>query len=169
MIVVQTGRLILRTFSERDAAFYFELWKQPKWIQYIGDKNFQTVDDAKASLLKGPMQMYTQMGFSLYAVVLKESNTPIGMCGLIKRDTLDDVDIGYGLLPAYEGKGYALEAARAVMAYAKNELRLKRVVAITTTDNKKSISLLEKIGMRYEKMVKAPNDDSSLMLFAAEV
>jgi [ribosomal protein S5]-alanine N-acetyltransferase len=168
MIILETERLILRTFNVDDAAFYFDLWKQASWIQYIGDKKFRNVDDARESLINGPMKMYADKGFSLYLVALKD-HTPIGMCGLIKRDTLDDVDLGYGLLAAYEGKGYTIEAAKAVMAYAKKELGLKRVVAITTTDNKKSISLLGKIGLRYEKMVKAPSDDTQLMLFAMEI
>jgi RimJ/RimL family protein N-acetyltransferase len=168
MIILETERLLLRTFTVEDAAFYFDLWKQVSWIEFIGDKKFRSVDDARESLINGPMKMYADKGFSLYLMMLKD-HTPIGMCGLIKRDTLDDIDIGYGLLAAYEGKGYTLEAAKAVMAYAKNELRLKRVVAITVSDNKKSISLLEKINMRYEKMVKAPNDDSQLMLYATEI
>ncbi len=168
MIILETERLIVRTFNVDDAAFYFDLWKQASWVQYIGDKKFRNVDDARESLLNGPMKMYADKGFSLYLMTLKD-HTPIGMCGLIKRDTLDDVDIGYGLLSVYEGKGYTLEAVRAVMEYAKNDLHLKRVVAITTTDNKKSISLLEKIGMRYEKMVKVPNDDEQLMLYGKDI
>jgi RimJ/RimL family protein N-acetyltransferase len=168
MIILETERLILRTFTVEDAAFYFDLWKQASWIQYIGDKKFRGVDDARESLINGPMKMYADKGFSLYLMTLKD-HTPIGMCGLIKRDSLDDVDIGYGLLSAYERKGYTLEAAKAVMAYAKNELHLKRVVAITVSDNKKSISLLEKVGMRYEKMVKAPSDDTQLMLYATAI
>jgi [ribosomal protein S5]-alanine N-acetyltransferase len=168
MIILETERLILRTFNLDDAGFYFQLWKQASWIQYIGDKKFRNVYDARESLLNGPMKMYADKGFSLYMMTLKD-HTPIGMCGLIKRDTLDDVDIGYGLLSGYEGKGYTLEAAKAIMTYAKQEMKLKRVVAITTTDNKKSISLLEKIGMRYEKMVKAPNDDGQLMLYGKDI
>lgn len=168
MIILETERLILRTFNVDDAAFYFDLWKQASWIQFIGDKKFRDVDDARESLISGPMKMFADKGFSLYLMTLKD-NTPIGMCGLIKRDTLDDVDIGYGLLSAYEGKGYTIEAAQAVMDYAKKIVLLKRVVAITTTDNKKSISLLEKIGMRYEKLVKAPNDDAQLMLYGKDI
>lgn len=168
MIILETERLILRTFTVDDAAFYFQLWKQASWIQFIGGKKFRNVDDARESLLNRPMKMYADKGFSLYLMTLKD-HTPIGMCGLIKRDTLDDVDIGYGLLSAYEGKGYTIEAAKAVMDYAKNELRLKRIVAITSSDNRKSISLLEKIGMRYEKMVKAPNDDTQLMLYGKDI
>ncbi len=168
MIILETERLILRSFNVDDAAFYFTLWKQASWIQFIGDKKFRDVDDARESLLNGPMKMFVDKGFSLYLTTLKD-DTPIGMCGLIKRDTLDDVDIGYGLLSAYEGKGYTIEAARAVMDYAKNDLHLQRIVAITTTDNQKSISLLEKIGMRYEKMVKAPSDDGQLMLYGKDI
>jgi [ribosomal protein S5]-alanine N-acetyltransferase len=169
MIVLETARLTLRTFDVDDSAFYFELWKQPLWIKYIGDKKFQSVDDARVALIKGPMEMYDRLGFSLYVVSLKANGSPIGMCGLIKRDYLDDVDIGYGLLPAYSGKGYALEAAQAAMQYAKEKLKLKRLVAICTSDNQKSISLLKKIGMRHEKMVTVPHDETPLMLFVTEI
>ncbi|MGB8337999.1 MAG: GNAT family N-acetyltransferase [Burkholderiales bacterium] len=168
MIILETDRLILRTFNVDDAAFYFELWKQASWIQYIGDKKFRNVDDARESLINGPMRMYADKGFSLFVMGLKDG-TLIGMCGLIKRDTLDDVDIGYGLLPEFEGKGYAHEAAAATLAYAKNHFGIKRLVAIVTPENHASIKLLEKIGLRYEKMIALTEGTEELKLFAADI
>jgi [ribosomal protein S5]-alanine N-acetyltransferase len=165
MIILETERLVLRTFTVEDAAFYFELWKQASWIQYIGDKRFRGVDDARESLLNGPMKMYADKGFSLYLITLKD-HMPIGMCGLIKRDTLDDVDLGYGLLSEHEGKGFAHEAAAATLAYAKNQFGLKRMVAIVSPDNYASVRLLENIGFHYEKNIKLNEGAEELKLFA---
>ncbi len=169
MKILETERLALRTFNVDDAAFYFDLWKQPKWIQFIGDKKFKSLDDARESLVKGPMDMFNRLGFSLYHVSLKDGGTPIGMCGLIKRDALDDVDIGYGLLPEFEGKGYAHEAAAATLAFAKNHFGIKRIVAIVTPNNFASINLLEKIGLRYEKAITLAGGGEELKLFAVEI
>jgi RimJ/RimL family protein N-acetyltransferase len=167
--ILETERLVLRTFNADDAAFYFDLWKQAKWIQFIGDKNFQSIEDARASLIKGPMDMHSRLGFSLYHVSLKENGAAIGMCGLIKRYTLDDVDIGYGLLPEFEGKGYAHEAAAATLAYAKNHFGISRVVAIVSPDNVASIKLLEKIGLRFEKMIALTEGPEELKLYAVNI
>jgi RimJ/RimL family protein N-acetyltransferase len=129
----------------------------------------KTLDDARAYILKVPVAMYERHGFGLYAVELKDGGAPIGMCGLIKRDSLDAVDIGFALLPEYWGKGYAYESAAAVMAYATGALGLKRVVAITSQDNDSSARLLEKLGMRFERMVIFPDDGAELKLFAVDV
>ena len=113
--------------------------------------------------------MYERLGFGLYAVELKDGGAPIGMCGLIKRDYLDAVDIGFALLPEYWGKGYAYESAAAVMAYATGTLGLKRVVAITSSDNHSSARLLEKLGLRFERMMTFPDSGEDLQLFAVDV
>jgi len=112
--------------------------------------------------------MYSRLGFGLYLVELKEEDRPIGICGLIKRDALEDVDIGFAFLPVYWGKGYAYEAASAVMDYGKTDFGLKRLVAITSPDNDASISLLEKLGFRFERMVKLSDKSEELKLFAIE-
>jgi len=167
--VLETERLILRQFSLTDAEFIHELLNEPSFIQNIGDRGVRTLSDAEKYLETGPIASYARNGFGLYLVVLKESNESIGMCGLIKRDALEEVDVGYAFLPRYWSKGYAIEAMTAVMAYAKNVVRLKRVVAIVDPANHGSIRVLEKAGFRFENMVRLSADDIELKLFGIEI
>jgi ribosomal-protein-alanine N-acetyltransferase len=129
----------------------------------------RTLEDARSYILRVPVASYEKNGFGLYLVLLEESGESIGMCGLIKRDGLEDVDIGYAFLPKFWSKGYALEAALAVRDYARDVIGLKRLVAITDPENQGSIRLLEKIGLKYEKMVRLSEDDIELKLFAADI
>lgn len=168
MKILETERLILRQFSTEDAEFILALLNEPSFIQNIGDRGVRTTADAVAYLTKGPIASYAKNGFGLYAVLLKETDEPIGMCGLIKRDGLEDVDIGYAFLPQFWSKGYAVESARAVKAYAKDTIGLKRLVAITDPTNEGSIRILEKIGLRFEKMIRLSEDDIELKLFAID-
>jgi RimJ/RimL family protein N-acetyltransferase len=116
--VIETERLLLRKLSLDDAGFIVELLNEPSFLQFIGDKGVRSLDDARAYIQQGPMAMYEQHGFGLFLTALKEGNEPIGMCGLIKRESLPDVDIGFAFLPAFWSRGYALEAATAVMVSA---------------------------------------------------
>jgi RimJ/RimL family protein N-acetyltransferase len=113
--------------------------------------------------------MYARVGFGLYLTELKEDGSPMGICGLVKRDFLDDVDIGFAFLPKYWGHGYAYEAASAVLAYGQRVLGLKRIVAITAPDNDRSARLLEKLGLRFERMIRYPDDGQEVRLFAVDV
>jgi RimJ/RimL family protein N-acetyltransferase len=152
-----------------DAGFILELLNDPSFIQNIGDRQVRTLEDARGYIQNGPVASYDRHGFGLCLVLLKETNEPIGMCGLIRRDTLDDVDIGYALLPRFWSKGYASEAAQATLAYARDVVGLKRVVAITDPANAGSIRVLEKLGLRFEKMVRLSVDDIDLKLFGADL
>jgi RimJ/RimL family protein N-acetyltransferase len=166
--VLETERLILRQLTENDAEFIFELLNDPSWIQNIGDRHIQTLEDARSYIVNGPVASYDKNGFGLCLIVLKETEESIGICGLIRREGLEDVDIGYALLPRYWSKGYAAEAARAVKEYAKDVVGLKRMVAIVDPANEASIRVLEKIGLQYEKMVRLSADDIDLKLFAID-
>ncbi|MFZ6675180.1 GNAT family N-acetyltransferase [Undibacterium sp. Xuan67W] len=154
MDILETARLKLRTISSDDAEFYLELINDASYIRNIGDKGIRTIDAAKESIQQGPMAMQAQRGFSLYLVELRTETRPIGICGLIKRDGLENVDIGYAFLPAFAGQGLAREAASAVMRYANETLGIQRLVAITAPDNARSSHLLEKIGFRFEKIIR---------------
>jgi RimJ/RimL family protein N-acetyltransferase len=165
---LETDRLILRRLSIDDAEFILDLLNQPSFIRFIGDKGVRTLDSARGFILQGPVASYERNGFGLYLTVLKESLVPIGICGLLKRDTLEDVDVGFAFLPQFWSKGYAFESASAVIEYGRSVLGLKRIVAITQSDNQASIKVLEKIGLRFERMVKLPADAPELMLFAAD-
>ncbi|GAB6560243.1 GNAT family N-acetyltransferase [Bacillus mobilis] len=162
MIVLETERLVLRWFDIKDAPFILELVNDPAWIQFIGDKRIKNLDDAKKYILNGPVDMYNKMGFGLYLVERKEDFTPLGMCGLIKRDSLEDVDIGFAFLEKFRSKGYGFESASAVVDYGVQKLGLKRIVAITTIDNINSGKLLEKVGLRFEKIISGSGEDLKL-------
>jgi len=168
LTILETERLLLRQFSTEDAEFILELLNEPSFIQNIGDRGVRTLADASSYILNGPVASYVKNGFGLYLVSLKETNESIGMCGLIKRDSLEDVDIGYAFLPKFWCRGYAVESAQAVKAYAKDGLGLKRIVAITDPANEGSIRILEKLGLRFEKMVRLSEDDIELKLFAVD-
>ena len=168
MTVLQTERLSIRRLSIEDAPFILELVNEPSWIRFIGDRGVRSLDAARAYLLKGPIAMYERCGFGLYLVARKDDGVPLGMCGLIQRDALPDVDIGFAFLPRYWGKGYALEAAAAVLAYGRSALGLGRIVAITSPDNQSSIKLLEKIGFVFERRTRLTAEGSEVNLFALE-
>ncbi len=139
------------------------LLNEPSWLRFIGDRGVRTLEDARRYVLEGPVDMYERLGFGLYATTLKgDDANPIGICGLVKRAGLDDVDIGFALLPEHWKKGYAYEAAAAVMAYAKETVGLKRIVAITSIDNESSARLLEKIGLRFEKLIRLHDEEVRL-------
>lgn len=152
-----------------DAGFILRLLNEPSFIQNIGDKGVRTIVDARSYILHGPVASYEKFGFGLWLVETKESGAATGICGLLKRDVLEDVDLGYAFLPEFWSKGYALESASAVMSYASETLGLKRVVAVTNADNQSSIRLLEKIGFAYERMVRLSDDALEVKLFASEV
>lgn len=166
MIQIKTKRLTLRQFTVSDAKFIMELVNEPSFIQNIGDRGVRTLSDAEKYLETGPISSYARTGFGLLAVILDDTDQSIGMCGLIKRPTLEDVDLGYAFLPKFWSQGYAFESAQAVMDHAKKVIGLKRVVAIVDPKNAGSIRLLEKLGMRFEKMVKLSEEDIELKLFA---
>ncbi len=166
MLQIETERLTLRQFTPGDAEFIIKLLNEPSFIQNIGDRGVRTLPDAEKYLANGPVSSYAKNGFGLLAVTLTDTGQLIGMCGLIKRETLKDVDIGYAFLPEFWSKGYALESVQAVMSHAKEVVGLKRVVAIVDPANARSIRVLEKVGMAFEKMVRFSKDDIDLKLFS---
>jgi RimJ/RimL family protein N-acetyltransferase len=166
--ILETARLRLRTATLDDTAFYRALLNDPDFIAHIGDRGVRTLDEARRALLAGPIAMQEARGHSLYVVELKDGGALIGMCGLIKRDTLDEVDIGYAFLPAGRGQGHAFEAAQAVLAYA-SALGLERLVAITSPGNVASNGLLRKLGMRFERVVYLAPDGEGSNLYSIEL
>ena len=166
--VIETERLRLRRLTLDDAGFMLGLLNDPDWIRYIGDRGVRSVDAARDYLAAGPIAMYEREGFGLYLTELKEGSVPVGICGLIKRDGLDDVDLGFAFMPRFRGRGYGVESARAVLAHGWSAFGLKRIVAITSPDNQASIALLERIGFRYERVVHMSGDeDDPVKLFVA--
>jgi RimJ/RimL family protein N-acetyltransferase len=166
--VLETERLTLRHASTADNRFIFELVNDPAFIRNIGDRGVRTLADAERYVLDGPIASYEKFGFGMYVVEVRESGTPIGLCGFVKRDWLPDVDIGFAFLPQYRSQGYARESASAVRRYGHEVLGLTRIVAIVSPENADSIRLLEKIGLRFEGMVRPVNEDADIKLFATE-
>lgn len=169
MHILDTERLRLRTIGQDDAPFYLELLNSEPFIANIGDRGIHTLAAAREAIAAGPMAMQAARGHSIYLVELKGSGQPIGMAGLIKRDSLDDVDLGYGFLPPHFGHGYATEAARALLVHARDTLGLHRLLAITSPHNAASHALLLKIGMRCVGLVQLSLDDSGTRLYAIEL
>jgi len=169
VIVAETARLRIRHFTLEDAEFILRLLNEPTFIQNIVDKGVRTLDAARAYLRDGPIASYDRHGFGLNCVELRDSGVPIGMCGLIKRDSLEDADIGYALLPEHCSKGYAHEAAMAVMATAGGEFGMRRVVAVTNAENERSIRLLERMGFRYERMIALHDGEPEIKLYASAI
>lgn len=165
MKVCETERLLLRLLILDDAPFILQLLNEPSFLKYIGDKGVRNIEDARQYIVQGPQASYTQNGFGLYLVALRETLTPIGICGLIKREGLDDPDIGYALLPEFWRNGYALEAAAAVLMFASETLAIQRIVAITAPDNHTSIRVLNKLGLQFEKMILLPGASTESRLF----
>jgi RimJ/RimL family protein N-acetyltransferase len=166
MFRLETDRLIIRHLLTSDAGFMFRLLNDPAWLRFIGDRGVKCHDDAVRYIETGPMDMYSRLGFGFYAVELKETGDLAGICGLAKRDYLNEVDLGFAFLPEYRSRGYAFEAARAVLGHARNDLRLSRVLATTRMDNHHSAKLLEKLGFRFEQVIRHPDGDRDLRLFA---
>lgn len=166
--MLRTERLVLDQLAERDAAFILGLLNQPSFLRYIGDRGVRTLDDARRYIREGPVAGYESYGHGLLRVTLKGGDTPIGMCGVLKRDTLPDPDIGFSFLPGYWSQGYAHEAAAAVMRHAREMLHLDRILAITTHDNLQSMRLLGKLGFQYQRMIRLGDDPTELRLFSSE-
>ena len=163
-VVMETERLVLRQLEPNDAGFILELLNEAAFLRFIGDKGVRTQADAREYLLKGPIDSYARHGFGLYAVCLRDG-TPIGICGLVKRDGLADVDVGFAFLARHRRCGLAVESAAAVLAHARRDLRLRRVVAITSPENVGSIAVLERIGLKFERMIRLEQDSPELKLY----
>jgi RimJ/RimL family protein N-acetyltransferase len=163
--VLRTQRLELRELVLEDDEFILRLLNEDGFLRFIGDKGVRTLADAREYLSKGPIDSYRRYGFGLYLTSLR-GGEPIGICGLVKRDSLPDVDVGFAFLEQYWSKGYAAESAAAVLAWGREHLRLSRIIAITAPDNAGSIAVLRKIGLRFERMVKLSGDSQELRLFS---
>jgi ribosomal-protein-alanine N-acetyltransferase len=164
--VLVTERLVLSPLEPADAAFVVELLNEPSFLRYIGDKGVRTLEDARRYVETGPMASYARFGFGLLRVEKKAPAEPIGICGLLKRETLEDVDLGFALLPRFWSQGYAHEAARAVLDHARQHLGLRRVLAITSPDNEASIGLLGRLGFGFERMARLSEGAAEVRVFS---
>lgn len=165
-MIFKTDRLELSEAVPDDKDFFFKLLNSPNWIEYIGDRKIKSLFDAEKYIRESLINSYKCNGFGLYKISLKESKLPIGICGLLKRPHLEHPDIGYAILPEYEKKGYAYEAAKGTMIYAETILRIQKILAITAPKNKSSIKVLEKIKLKFVKRIKFKEDEEELLLYS---
>lgn len=166
---LQTERLRLRWLELDDADLMLAIWNDPAFIRFVGDRGIRTLEEAREGLANGALDLYTRYGFGPYRISLKVDGKAIGICGLFRRDNLEDPDIGYGVLPDYCGKGYAYEAARVVMDYARTDTDLRRLVAIISPDNAASIGLIRKLGLRFERMHRMHDDEDEICIYGIEL
>jgi RimJ/RimL family protein N-acetyltransferase len=162
--VIKTPRLTIRRLTLADAAFIYDLVNQPSWLKFIGDKGINNLQDAQ-TYIQSIFELYQKYGFGLYRVEISANAESIGICGLVKRESLQDFDIGFALLSQHEGNGYALESASAILRLAKDTFKLSRIAAICTPDNHSSIKLIEKLGFQLESSTSLDTNGKSLKLF----
>jgi RimJ/RimL family protein N-acetyltransferase len=164
-VVLETPRLILRRLTVDDAPFMLTLLNEPSFFANIGDKGVRTLDQARQFLLDSHIASYERNGYGHYRVDVKETGEPIGTCGLINREALKAIDIGFAYLPAYWSRGYATEAALAVMDYGRRQLGLQKIVAIVSPHNSGSIRVLEKLGLRFDRPVQMVAGGETIHLY----
>lgn len=162
---ITTERLFLRPTNIEDSSFIFELMNTPKWIKNIGDRNIQSPLDAENYIKEKMIPQLEKLGYSNYTVIRKDDHVKLGSCGLYNREGIEGVDIGFAFLPQYEGKGYAYESANKLMALAFSEFNIKKVSGITIEENTASRKLLEKLGLKFSKIIRLPDDDVDLLLY----
>ena len=162
--LIHTDNLNIRPFTIADAPFVFELLNTPAWKEFIGDRNINTIDDAVNYIRNGPLLSYKINGYGPWLVTLNSTQQPIGMCGLFKRDYLDNPDIGFAFLPAFEGRGLAYESTMAILTYITTAYSVKKLYATTTVHNLRSQHLLQRCGFKPAGTVTAP-DAGPLLLF----
>lgn len=166
MTVFETERLVIKQVSLEDSDFIFRLLNSPNWIEFIGDRGIETEEDARSYIQKSLIDSYEKRGYGLYKMCLRENDVPIGICGFLKRDYLENVDIGFAVLPEYEGKGYTLEASKSMLEFGKLKLNMDTILAITTKENIKSRNLLQKIGLTEVGKIKPNEKNEELLLFS---
>lgn len=165
MKTIHTNRLLLRKVTLEDAPFFLRLLNDPSWIEFIGDRNVQTIEDAKEIINNKYLVSYKENGYGSYLVVEKSTQKPIGLCGLYKRIDLEFPDIGFAFLHKSQGKGYGFESSKVVLSHALNDLSFKKILAFTLQDNLASIRLLEKLGFLRKGIYQPKGDPEVLLLF----
>ena len=166
---LETERLSLRRLVRDDAVFILRLLNEPSWLEFVGDKNVYTLNDAKKYIELAPLTMYQQYGYGLFLVIDKNSGKPMGLCGLMKRDNLEDADLGYAFLPEFWSQGFALEAVKGILEYARNTHHLSRILALSKSSNASSIKLLKKVGFIFERDLKLLEDEENLQIYQLDL
>ena len=168
-MILETERLRLRPLAVDDAEFVIALLGDPDFIRNIGDRGVRTVDQAADYIRNGPKGLSEDFGWRIWLITAREDQTPIGTCALLKRAVMDDVEIGYALMPQFRSNGYASEAASAVARHAREAFGFTRLAAVVNPDNAASIRVLEKLGMRFQRMIRLADDEPEIMLLRVDL
>jgi RimJ/RimL family protein N-acetyltransferase len=168
MTVLETDRLLLTRLSYDHCEFIVELVNEPSFKRFIGDKDVNSLQDARRYLAEGPIGLYERFGYGMFLVTVKDSDTPAGICGLLKREGFDDPDLGFAFLKRFRNLGFATESAQAVLKHGFEDLGLRRIIAMADPENEPSVSLLHKLGFEYERKARMPEDDHDINLYALE-
>ena len=163
---IRTERLRLDRVTEEDAGLMLAIWNDPAFIRHVCDRGIRTLEQSLEAMREGALRQWAEFGHGPYRISLRDEGEAIGICGLFRRENLDAPDIGYSLLPPHYGRGYALEAARAVVDHARDVVGLEKIIAIVSPDNPRSIHLLEKLGMRVEGPIRMPGEDEDILLYS---
>ena len=166
-MLLETQRLRLVEAQDSDDTFFFKLLNSPNWLEFIGNRNIHTLKDARDYIQKSLINSYQTNGYGLYKMILKKNMKDIGICGLVKRPTLDHPDIGFAILPAFEKKGYTIEAAKGILTYAKTILRLEKILAITTLENTGSQRILSKIGLTQTNSIPYQGNGETMLVYTS--
>jgi RimJ/RimL family protein N-acetyltransferase len=168
-IKLRTERLQLRWLTLDDAELMLAVWNDPAFVRFVGDRGIRTVDEARMTMEEGTMKLYSDHGYGPFRMALADSDEPIGICGLFRREGLDDPDIGFATLPEFCGRGFAFEAACAVIDHARDELGLPRLIAIVSPENEASVGLIRKLGLRFERMYRMAGDDDDIAIYGVQL
>lgn len=168
-VVSETDRLIIRHLELSDAGFVLELLNEPSFIRNIGDRGVRSIQDAESYVQEGPLRSYASLGYGLFLATLRSTLEPIGVCGLMRRGALEHADLAYAFLPSFHRRGFAVEAATAMLRMAREGLAMEHVLAITNPDNVASMRVLEKLGFRFVGMKRMPGDESDVRLFQIDI
>lgn len=167
--MLETERLRLSQLTYDDSEFIRGLVNEPSFKRYIGDRGVRTIDDAREYLRKGPIGSYENHGFGLYLVSLRDDDTPLGICGFVKREEFDHPDLGFAFLQQYWENGYAYESSIAAIEHARKDLGFSHIIAMADSDNGSSLRLLEKLGFLFEKMIRMPGESEDICRYALDI
>lgn len=164
-----TDRLQLRRLTLDDVDLMLNVWNDPAFVRYVGDRGIRTIDDARQAMQEGPLKLYSDYGYGPYRLALREDDTPVGICGLFRRDGFDEPDIGFSTLPGHTAMGYGYEAACTVVEYAQEELEIPCLTAIVSPENAASIGLIRKLGFSFERMYSWPDDARDVAIYRRQL
>lgn len=166
---LETDRLLLRRITLADAGFMLSIWNDPAFMRNVADRGIRTIEEAEAALKDGAFKLYEQHGYGPYCISRKNDGTLVGICGLFRRENLDNPDIGFAVLPEYCGLGLAGEAAAAVVAHARDDLGIEYLTAIVSPENIASVALIEKLGLHFNRGITMPGEQEEISLYGMKL